>query len=160
MVRLGPVRDPKNDEATYIGKILGFFRYNTPGVPTPYLVEKLGTTSENIQLDRTQNDTLYVAVRASTENYSEEELDGTMFTPFSVQEGDTGFIIPVSKIIQPLLVVRDFGTKNSLQYINCLPQQKWGSLFTRLIKQLMEEREKEGDVLYGEKAKTRRSHPF
>jgi len=65
-----------------------------------------------------------------------------MFTLFSVQEGDTGFIIPVSKIIRPLLVVRDFGTKNSLQYINCLPQYKWERLFTRLIERLMEERER------------------
>ena len=123
-------------------------------------MEKLGFTSEDIQLDLARDDTLYVAVRASTENYAEEELDGSMFTPFSVQEGNTGFIVRVSKIVRPLLVVRDFGMKNSLQYINCLPQQKWGRLFTRLIKQLMEEREKEGDVLYGDCAKTRRSHPF
>ena len=106
-------------------------------------MEKLGFTSEDIQLDLARDDTLYVIVRASTENYAEEELIGTMFTPFSVQEGNTGFIISVSKIVRPLLVVRDFGTKNSLQYNNCLPQQKWGRLFTLLIKQLMEERERE-----------------
>jgi len=41
------VRDPKNDKATYLGKILGFFCYNTHGFPMPYLVEKLGFTSEH-----------------------------------------------------------------------------------------------------------------
>ena len=106
-------------------------------------MEKLGFTSEDIRLDLARDDTLYTVVRASTENYAEEELDRTMFTPFSMQKGDKGFIIPASKIIRPLLVVRDFGTKNSLQYINCLPQQKWGRLFTLLIKQvMMEERER------------------
>ena len=133
------IRDPKYRETTYIAKILGFVRFTTPGFPTPYLVDKLKLAPEHLEVDRARDDKLYAVVRASTECYTEEQLASKMITQFKLTDDDSGFIVPVSHLMMPLLVVRDIGGANSLGYLHCLPQNKWSGLFTSLIKQLKEE---------------------
>jgi hypothetical protein len=143
------MQDPIRPQFTYIGNIVGFVRYTTRGFPTYKLIEMDGLQPEEIEVDNTRDDTLYVVFRASKECFSEEQLEGRMTTPFEIQGSDQGYIYPVTCIKKPLLVVRDIGSCNARKYLHCMPQHRWGTIFRNLIREKMEEREKEGKVRYG-----------
>ncbi|EJK64977.1 hypothetical protein THAOC_14230 [Thalassiosira oceanica] len=51
------------------------------------------------------------------------------------------YILPATSIKMPLVVVRDFGAKDSVSYLHCLAEHKWGQIFSRSIKSFMDERQ-------------------
>ena len=131
------VRDPKNADIKFIGKILGFFKYDTPGFPTYRYVELDGIDKDIIRRDRMRDDTMYAVVIGSTKVMDEANLDSRIATPFRLSSGDDAYIIPVSCILKPVMVVRNFGSTTSTGYLHCLPQRKWPSLFSKLIRMTM-----------------------
>ena len=120
---------------TYIAQMLGFFTFTTPGFPTPKLVQE--HSMEDGFDQQLTDDTVYMAVRASSSGWSEEELLKKIVTPFSVTKKENIYTLPITCIVKPLIVVRDFGSSNSNKYIHVLPKKDWGQIFKRKIEQLM-----------------------
>ena len=129
------IEDPAG--STYIGQLLGFFRYTTPGFPSPKLVDDDKIDPVEIVSQGMTDDTIYVGIRASADFFSVEELESQMITPFMLTQQDDLYILPVECIQMPLLVARDIGGDQDISYLHMLPETKWALLFTQLIKQLM-----------------------
>ena len=131
------VEDPIVPSITYIGKILGFFRYDTPGYPTYKLVKIDKHDPDYIRENNLTDHTMYAVVIGSTQEYSLKALESKIVTPFRLECGDQAYIVPIRCIKSPLLVTRNFGSTTQTGYLHCLPQQKWPSLFTRRIIRIM-----------------------
>ena len=54
------VEDPNNSEITYIGKILGFFRYQTPGFPSYTHIDIDGRKKEDVMEAELKDSTMYM----------------------------------------------------------------------------------------------------
>lgn len=107
----------------YIAHIVGFFTWLSP---TAGYLEK---------------DKCYVIVEGSTAPWEEKDLKKSIATKFKMTDKDC-WILPVNSIIRPLIVIRNFGSTDSVSFINILPKKDWGDIFRRRIIQLMEQ---EGD---------------
>ena len=127
------VADPIS-EFTYIAMIVGIFKYKTPGFPTP---QHENIPLANIKERNLRDDFTYIAVSGSTDYFTEQELSKKMITHFKLLSDDQVYILPITSIKQPLIVVRNFGADDSVSYLHCLPSSKWPQLFTNLIKNLM-----------------------
>lgn len=132
------VTDPKNSSSEYIGKILGFFRYNTPGFPTYSRVELDEKCPDSISAENDIDNTMYAVVIGSQDTFEGSDLDARIATTFMLESNDEAYIVPVACISKPLAIVKNYGSKTSTGYIHCLPQHKWAGLFTALIKKHME----------------------
>ena len=127
------VEDPNNVEITYIGKILGFFRYTTPGFPSYKHIVMDGSKSSDVMASKSKDDTMYMVVIGSKNIITENDLDERIATHFRLTSGDEAYILPASCIRRPLLVTRNFGSTTSTGYLHCMPQREWPKLFSRLI---------------------------
>lgn len=126
---------------SYIGQILGFYTYKSPGFPTPRWVRQRddGMGDSVVPLANYTDDTVYAAVRASSSCWSEGQLLKRIVTPFSVTEKEDIYTLPITCIVKPLIVVRDFGSPSSNKYLHVLPTKDWGQIFRRKIVELMNE---------------------
>ena len=127
------VEDPKNADITYIGKIIGFFKYSTPGFPSYKHIEIDGRTSADVIASELKDDTMYMVVIGSKNEITEDELDQRIATHFRLTSGDEAYMLPIRCIRKPLLISRDFGSTTSTGYLHCMPQREWPRLFSRLI---------------------------
>jgi hypothetical protein len=121
---------------SYIAQILGFYRYTTAGFPTPSFVRNRNNEVDMEDDEYGQqlpDDTLYMAVRASSSCWSEDDLLRSIVTPFSVTEKEDIYALPITCIVKPLVVVRDFGALKSNKYLHVLPKKDWGQIFMRKI---------------------------
>ena len=89
------VEDPKNANITYIGKILGFFKYTTPGFPSYKHIEIDGCQKNDVVASNLNDDTMYVVVIGSTNEISENKLDERIATPFRLTSGDKAYMLPI-----------------------------------------------------------------
>ena len=131
------IQDPIIPSIKYIGKILGFFKYNTPGFPT-YLHRKMNCyDAETIASNNLKDCTTYAVVIGSKDQFTEEYLQDRIVTPFRLTSGDEAYIVPIHCITKPLAIVKNYGSTTSTGYMHCLPQHMWASLFTKLIRKHM-----------------------
>ena len=101
--------------------ILGFFCYETGGIPTPELIN-IGTSVHDIERDCLTDKTEYAVVHTA----SWLDLTKKFVVPFSL--GDPKqcvFIIPLANITDPLFVFTDYGNEGAHHFCT-LPNREWG----------------------------------
>ena len=131
------VLDPK-DGLEMQGRILGFFRYKTPGFPTRKLAEDDGLSQAIIERDQMTDDTAYMIFHACNDWCSREELESKMCKKITLECGDRfTYILPVTSIRGPVAVIPNYGSCNgSLDYITALPYHKWGLIFSEEVEKM------------------------
>ena len=137
------VEDPVDPTVTYLGKIVGFFRYDTPGFPSYNHIKIEEMDAEIVSQQNLKDETHYAIVIGSTNTFSEDELSSRIVTPFRLTSGDEAYILPVRCIKSPVLVVKNYGSTTSTGHLHVLPQNKWASLFTEMIRKAMNNNENE-----------------
>ena len=117
--------------------IVGIFKYDTVGIPTPHLIGDLEYSAEYISDEQLKDDTIYVIVHASSDWLPYQKLEQNFICCFKLGElDDSIFIVDVKYIRHALYVQRDFVENNTsrLQYICSLPYCGWGNILTILLK--------------------------
>ena len=127
----------QDKEDIYITQICGILRFNTPGFPTPKLLDVPGSSPAEIWKNKLVDESLYCVVRASQGFWTEETLMKKIVTPFKMEGNEKIFILPVESIIRPLVVVTNFGTMDRLSFVHVLPKKDWGQIFKRRIEMEM-----------------------
>jgi len=123
------IRDPTfihnngYDEGLYIGKVLGFFKYQTPGLLTPWYKQTETNISTGI------DETLYCAIHAADGFVKMADLDGHLIMPFNMMNETKVYIIPVSNILRPMIVVSNWGDLSAKKKMAIMPMHKWGQIF-------------------------------
>ena len=109
------------------GRIHGFFRFDTGGVPTPCLLQKESASS--IRHRMLVDDTMYVVVQTSKDYLHWKTLEREFIVSFELGGlDDCTFIFPVSRIVNPLYVFPDLGqdtSKREPTYFASLPSRYW-----------------------------------
>lgn len=136
---LDPSRKLSEDASPWIARLLGFFRYKTPGYPTWKLRDEGYSEADILQQNMT-DDTLYVAcigATAETGFVSKDQLDRKIFHPFRMEAKPHVWVLPATAIQMPLAVVRDFGSADRRSFIQVSQQQHWRNVFTGIIEETM-----------------------
>lgn len=106
-------------------RIHGFFRFETPGLPTPMLLHAHGadTTSSQRLMDRT----MYVVVRTPQTFLDWASLEKEFIVPIQLGDLDScTFILPVSRIVNPLYVFKDHGQPTTgVSFFASIPARYW-----------------------------------
>jgi hypothetical protein len=135
------------EESTCPCQILGFFKYTTPGTPTPHLVKELRNSPASVYTERMTDDTLYAVVHAA-----DDYLNWDYFKESFICEFNLGlvekclYIVPVESIVDPLWVVPDIGGSKKSKHLCCLPERMWGDYFADYIAQVNANLEDESSV--------------
>jgi hypothetical protein len=132
------VRDPTERAATYPAKIVGFFKYVTPGYPTFVKTEMEGQSPRELLESREEDNTIYVALRAAKDIITNEDLSKRMITKFELTNNDNIYVFPATCIEKPLIVSKNYGAKSKRSYLCCMPRSEWPGLWVRRIKAHME----------------------
>ena len=112
MVQFAADGVPK-EEAISPARLLGFFRYLTPGIPTPHFIDDEGLSAETIQ-DRWASDNhVYAVVHTSSEYLPWTKFEEEFVSTFRFGDiGDCLFIVKIDNITDPLCVLRNYGDEN------------------------------------------------
>ena len=92
---------------------------------------------DQISEDKMEDNTLYCVFRASARYITEEMLLKQIVYQFNMENNDNVYILPATSIKRPLIVIRDFGTKDSLSRLHVLPKRDWGRIFKQKIIDMM-----------------------
>lgn len=115
-----------------VGRILGFFRWNTKSFPT--LLRHHKQLPHNLA-DTDADPTLYVVLETNDDWLDMEELEMRLVTPFSLFKDDQGmYILPATAIMNPMIVVQDWESTSAANMLAILPQRKWPTVFSRFIR--------------------------
>ena len=115
-------------------KIIGFFQYDTAGIPTPDLVDS-GMTFDEIRQGKTRDYAIYAVVRSAKKYLSYEEIEKKFAVEFELGVGEEYmYILNVDSILGPLFAVSNFGGKNN-EFITASPYRSWGKYFSNYIKE-------------------------
>ena len=123
--------DQREDKMKYMcpGRIHGFIRFVTPGLPTPLLVHKEGDKDEDIRRianQRLTDDNVYVVVRTHKDFLSWRKLEEEFICPIDLDDVDKyTYIFPIDRIVHPLYVFKNHGHTNDNAFFACLPGRYW-----------------------------------
>jgi hypothetical protein len=123
--------DQRVDKMKYMcpGRIHGFIRFVTPGLPTPLLVCKEGDTDEDIRRianQRLTDDNVYVVVRTHKDFLSWRKLEEDFICAIDLDDVDKlTYIFPVDRIVHPLYVFKNHGHTNDNAFFASLPGRYW-----------------------------------
>ena len=122
-----------------LGKIprMEELRSNTKYLTTYKLHQMDGHTVDHIKQQKLQDDTLYVACRASSATFTFDKLSKSIVTPFKLESDDSIYIFPASCLKMSLSVVHDYGAHDSISYHNILPKNHWHLIFKSKIEYFM-----------------------
>ena len=122
------VEDERLDVWEYVcpARIHGFVRFETPGLPTPSLLQKHG--ADMISSLQLMDETMYVIVRTPQDFIHWNELEKEFIVPIQLGDLDScTFILPVSRIVNPLYVFEDHGQspKDGVSFFASIPARYW-----------------------------------
>ena len=121
-------------ESFRVGRILGFIRFLSKGVPTPYLMEQCGYDEETVIQARHADHSYYTIVDVSTTEFVDAEANRTMVSHFKIHNSDQGIrLLPINRIIGPTTVVKNYKADTSCQYLMCLDRKEWKNIFAQRI---------------------------
>ena len=130
----------RKEEATSPARLLGFFRYLTPGIPTPHLIDDEGLSPETIQDQRAADNHVYAVVHTSSEYLPWAKFEEEFVSSFRFRDiGDCLFIVKIDNITDPLCVLRNYGDEKLRtnaekgKYFCVLPRRKRSQYFSRRI---------------------------
>ena len=133
----GEKEDEYDDVWNYLcpARIHGFFRFDSPGLPTPILLQQ--DDAESIHTKELMDKTMYVVVRTHTQFLGWDTLEKSFIHP--IQLGDLDkctYIFPVSRIVNPLYVFKDHGKPPNLEEVSffaSLPARYWAFYIDYMI---------------------------
>ena len=108
-------------------QIYDFFKYFTPGVPTPYLIHSKNFSPEQIHTSYMTLFILYAVVLSASDYVDWSKLEKEFIVPFNFGSVDNCmYIVKVSDIIDPQFFMDDVGQETStINRIFCaLPEYK------------------------------------
>ena len=117
-------------------RVLGFFRYASPGVPTPHLIEDEGMTADEIADNWSADNHVYAVVHAASAYLPWSRIENEFVSPFKFGRADSCiYIVKAESIIDPLFVFGNYGGKgaNKDKYYCVLPRRKWAQYFSSRI---------------------------
>jgi len=114
---------------TYIGQIVGFFQYLTGGIRT--VKHHLDDTDP---VDGSLDPTLYVVLQCSEHCFTKDDLEKKMITPFSMLREPKPYVLPISCLLCPLIVISNWGDDCTWKKLAVLPYHSWGILFKNRIR--------------------------
>jgi len=119
----------QDDNTSCAGMILGFIRFETPGFPTPNLVEKWGNSVPEGATDHS----VYVVARCSPDFQNFDEKFVTKVTLIPDEHGV--YILPLKRLIGPLACVPNMSEfqDHPANWLSVLPYRKWGRYFGNSI---------------------------
>ncbi len=105
--------------------------------------------ARKIREEELRDDTIYVAFRPGAKTVGDPDdeaslsLTDQIITRFQlVLNARSIYFLPISSILKPLIVVRDFGANDSRTFLHILPQHKWSDVFRRWIEKNMDQEER------------------
>ena len=114
-------------EYTCPGRIHGFFRFDTEGLPTPCLLQK--HDADYIRNGILIDDNMYVVVQTAKDFLTWRQLETEFVVPFELGSlDDCTYILPVSRIANPLYVFEDHGQSTETSqptFFATLPARYW-----------------------------------
>ena len=119
-------------------RIMGFFRYKTPGLMTYSNQELSGLSYEDISPSSTDNQ-LYAVLHCQTSYFSFKHLQTKFIRKFSMTPTTDMYIVPAQSIIRPVLVIPDIEddvTASTSNYMAVLPEHKMGKYFLEHVEWL------------------------
>ena len=122
------------EDAACPAKIYGFFKFTTPGTPTPYLVEDQRYSPQHIRHENMEDDTLYAVVHSASDYLPMYEIENEFISPFKLGSVKKClYIVDAWSILGPLSVFPDVGGDGK-KYFAEIPKRKWGRYFGDLVK--------------------------
>ncbi len=122
------------EESTCPCQVLGFFKYSTPGTPTPHLVNNLRYSPGDVYTQRLTDDTLYAVVHSADDYLLWDYFKESFICDFYLGSVEKClYIVPVEAISDPLWVVPDIGGDKKTRHWCCLPERMWGDYFSGYI---------------------------
>lgn len=123
------IDDERLDVLEYVcpARIHGFVRFETGGIPTPCLLQK--HNAETIRHRGLIDDTMYVIVRTHEDFLTWKQLEKGFVLPIRLGNLDAcTYILPVSRIVNPLYVFEDHGQSaeaTNPSFFAALPARYW-----------------------------------
>lgn len=119
-----------------IGRIHGFFTMETKSFPTLKRTKIDKLTKEQLMTNTVKDETVYAVVSTNMDWISMEDLEKKFVVPFTMQEGITGmYVMPISAIVNPVTVVKDYSQDKSTRFLAVLPKRRWHRYFHHFIQQ-------------------------
>ena len=121
-----------------IGRIMGIFRYMSAGMMTMGMMEIKGYHVDDVLNSYTVDETVYMVVHCSDDELSMRDIHNNVVAPFSVTELSQLYILPVTAIQGPAIVVPDFITENELSntdFFAVCPRRMLGHYFRRYCRE-------------------------
>ena len=118
------------------GRIHGFFRYTTPGVPNPHLMDGNEETASTIYLKSLCDDNVYVVIHAASTYLPWSKLEEEFVCPFKYGTAkECLYVVKAESIIGPLCAFKNYdGTgTNKNDWYGVLPQRRCAQYFIRRI---------------------------
>ena len=109
-------------------------KYESRGIPTPYLIQEQGLTLEEIEEDNMEDEIMCAIVHTASQWLTIDTMEKEFSETFLL--GDVNqclYIVDVKSIIAPFFVVAN---ENDPSMICMLPQKKWGKFFDRCLDKL------------------------
>ena len=114
--------------STCPAQIVGLFKYESRGIPTPDLIDKK-ISLQDIKDQNMIDDTMYAVVHTATSYVSWEELERSFVIQFTLgNPKDCVYVVSVENITDTLFVFHDYGNDGS-NYFCTLPYKRWGAYF-------------------------------
>ena len=118
--------------STCPAQIVGFFKYESRGLPTPELIDN-NLSLMDIKDQNMIDDTMYAVVHTATSYVSWKDLERSFVMPFTLgHPKECVYVISVENITDPLYVFKDFGN-DGLNFFCTLPYKRWGAYFKNKI---------------------------
>ena len=123
-------------ESVCPAKIYVFFRYTSPGVPTPHLIEDKGMSAEEIQDSFWSDSNVYAVVHAAAAYLPWSTIDHEFVSQFKLGDAQTClYIVKAETILDPLFVFANYGGRGATKdrYHCVLPRRRWAQYFSSRI---------------------------
>ena len=118
--------------STCPAQIVGFFKYESRGLPTPELIDN-NLSLMDIKDQNMIDDTMYAVVHTATSYVSWIELERSFVMPFTLgHPKECVYVVSIENITDPMYVFKDYGN-DGLNFFCTLPYKRWGAYFRNRI---------------------------
>ena len=138
MVQFEGDEDEPLEDLLCPAKVLGFFKYADSGhIPTPFLIEEMGYSPEQIYREGLTDNSIYAVVHTASETVPWYNIMNDFVSSFYLGNvKGCVYIVDIKCIKDPLFVFQDIGgvAPRSDKYFCVLPYKKWGRYFGDKVK--------------------------
>jgi hypothetical protein len=125
-----------------VGRIMGIFRYKSAGVFTYGMIQMKGYHVDEVMNSYMVDETVYMVVHCSDDDLTMRQIRNNVVVPFRVTDLTQVYILPVSAIQGPAIVIPDFITETELSstdFFAVCPRRMLGHYFRSYCREENEE---------------------